>query len=193
MKFISNFILNNFKDDKYNYIFLIHINRNFNKKYNEKIYSLPDINPSINQIFIDNLNGNSAITIKDFLNESIKNVLQERENDLNLTNEFNKTLKNTLKNELNGKGSDEDEIKEYTEGLEDFMKEEDQIKNNIMETTYELIERNKDEDTNCNVLIDKIIGEGYVNRYTIDITSCLIEYIKEKIFNAYLKKVLTKD
>ena len=47
-KNISNFILNNFKnekDDHYIYIFIIHINRNFNGKKGEKIYALPDINP----------------------------------------------------------------------------------------------------------------------------------------------------
>ena len=62
IKFIINYILKNFKDDKYNYILIIHINRKFyikNKEKNrkdkkERIYSLPDINPKINQIFIDN-------------------------------------------------------------------------------------------------------------------------------------------
>jgi len=192
MKFISNFILNNFKDDKYNYIFIIHINRNFNTKNNERIYSLPDINPSINQIFIDNLNGNSNITIKDFLNGSIKDILQGKEDDLGLIEEFNKTLINTLKNELNYKGLDDDQIEEYINELKDFLNAEDEIKNKIIEIAYVLIEKNKDEDTNCNVLIDKIIGEGYVNKYTIDIASYLIEYIKENIFNTYIKKVLLK-
>ena len=56
LNFISNYILNNYKDDKYNYIIIIHINKNcYNKT--ERIYSLPDINPYINQIFIDDLNG----------------------------------------------------------------------------------------------------------------------------------------
>ena len=35
IKYISNFILNNFIDDNYNYIFIIHINRNFNT-YNNR-------------------------------------------------------------------------------------------------------------------------------------------------------------
>ena len=72
------------------------------------------------------------------------------------------------------------------------MNEEDEIKNKIIEIAYILIENNKDEDTNCNVLIEKIIGEGYVNKYTVDIASCLIEYIIENIFNTYIKKVLLK-
>ena len=199
LKFISNFILNNFKEDKYNYIFIIHINRNFNIKGNEKknkekmkIYSLPDISPSINQLFIDNLNGNSRITLKDFLNESIRNVLQGKEDDLNLIEEFNKTLINVLTNELNSKGLDDNEIEEYIKDLKDFMNEEDEIKKTIIETAYALMENNEDEDTNCSVIIEKIIGEGYVNKFTVDISSCVIEYIKENIFNNYIKKVLLK-
>ena len=54
------------------------------------------------------------------------------------------------------------------------------------------MENNEDEDTNCSVIIEKIIGEGYVNKFTVDISSCVIEYIKENIFNNYIKKVLLK-
>ena len=192
MKFISNFILNNFKDDKYNYIFIIHISRNFNIKNTERINSLPDINSSINQLFIDNLDGNNKITIKDFLNENIKDVLEEKADDLKLIDEFNKTITNTFINELNGKSLNDDEIEDYIEELKEFMNEEDDIIDKIKKTAYKLIEKNKNEDTSCNVLIDKIIGDGYVNKYTVDITSCLIEYIKGNIFNTYIKKVLLK-
>lgn len=131
MKFISNFILNNFEADKYNYIFIIHISRNFiirDIKENERIYSLPNINPSINQLFIDNLEGNSKITLKDFLNKNIKEVLQENEDELSLIEEFNKLLINTLKNELNSTTLKYYEIDEDTDELNDFMNEEDEIK-----------------------------------------------------------------
>ena len=53
IEFISNYILNHFKNDKYNYIFIIHIKRNFSFEREEKIHSLFDINSDINQIFID--------------------------------------------------------------------------------------------------------------------------------------------
>ena len=50
IKFISNFILNNYKDDnKYKYIFIVHIKRNFNRRIG-KIHSIHDINPDINQL-----------------------------------------------------------------------------------------------------------------------------------------------
>ncbi len=38
IKFISNFVLNNFISDDYKYVFIIHINRNFSKKKADKIY-----------------------------------------------------------------------------------------------------------------------------------------------------------
>jgi len=119
IKFISNFILNNFKDDDYNYIFIIHINRNFNKNsneslnINERLYSLPDINPSINQMFIDNLNGNNRIILKDLLTKDIKRILVEQQEEMKLKEEFDKTLINTLTKELNDKNYDNDIIDDY--------------------------------------------------------------------------------
>ena len=76
IKFISNFILNFLKEDNYNYIFIVHIKRNFNKKNKEMLYSLSDINPSINQLFINNLNGNNKILLKDLLFKDIKEILE---------------------------------------------------------------------------------------------------------------------
>ena len=107
---MSNFILNNFKDDKYHYIFIIHICRNFNKYYKEKIYTLPDINPTINQIFIDNLNRNNKIQLNDLISKNIKELLEEKKEELKLEEEFNKTLKNTLIKELIDKDLDDDTV-----------------------------------------------------------------------------------
>ena len=39
IKFISNFIINHFIDDKYKYICIIHIKRNFNINIKERLYS----------------------------------------------------------------------------------------------------------------------------------------------------------
>lgn len=58
IKYISNYIFNNFKDDDYNYIIIVHIDENLNNIKDERIYSLPNINLDINQIFIDSLNDN---------------------------------------------------------------------------------------------------------------------------------------
>ena len=213
IKFISNFILNNenYKKDNYHYIFIIHINRNFNNesddnvsigvnknqpknhnKKNEKIYSLPDINKSINQIFIDNLDGNNIIKLKDFLSEDIKKLLDEKKVELKLGEEFNKILVNTLTKELNNKGMEEEIINEYISELQQYLEEEVDIRDKIIQIAYNLIENNKNKETNCKDIIDKLYKSSFINKYTVDIASCLIEYIKDNIFSAYVKKVLQK-
>ena len=192
MKFISNFILNNFKDDKYNYIMVIHINRNFNKKNKEnkqRIYSILDINPDINQIFIDNLNGNNKMKLNDILKQDIKDILEEKKEDMKLDDEFNKTLTNYLTNELNKTSWDNNDINEYINEIKNYMKEEEPIKEKIFEATYKLIDNNKGDEANCRDIIDKLYSNNYISIFTIDIVSCLIDYIKDNLFNKYLKKV----
>ena len=190
IKFISNYILSNLLDDKYNYIIIMHINRNFNVHNNkEKIYSLPDIYPEINQLFIDNLNGNNKMKLNYFLTRDIKEILEEKRNDLNLDNEFIKTLKKYLKNNLNKKSFDENLIKDYINEIISYFDEEASTKEKIFEITFKLIDQNKDEETNCKDIIDEIYNNRYITIYTIDIVSCLIEYIIENIFNKYLEKI----
>ena len=52
VQFTTNFILNNFKEDIYNYILMLHID----SLNNNNIYSLHDINSDIYQLFINGLN-----------------------------------------------------------------------------------------------------------------------------------------
>ena len=189
IKFISNFILNNFKEDNYNYIFIVHIKRCFILEKEERLYSLPDINPSINQMFIDNLNGNNKITLKEILIKNIKEILKEKKEDMELNEEFNKTLKNILSKELNYKNYD-DIIDKYIYEIQSFMNEEETIKEKIIEVAYKLIDNNKNNEENCKEIIEKFYKNNYINKNTIDITSCLIEYIKDNNFNAYIKKIL---
>ena len=72
------------------------------------------------------------------------------------------------------------------------MNEEETIRDKIIEIAYKLIDNNKDKEANCKDIIDKLYNSNYINKYTVDISSCLIEYIKDNIFNAYIKKVLIK-
>ena len=191
MKFISNFILNSFKDDNYNYILIIHINRNFNEKNHERLYSLPDIEPSINQLFIDNLNGNNEIKLNELLTIDIKKILEDKKEQLKLKEEFDKTLINTLTKELNDRHTDDDIIYEYINDIHNYINEEDEIRDKIIETAYKLID-SKEEEVNCKDIIKKIYNNSYINKYTVDISSFLIDYIKENIFNSYINKVLLK-
>ena len=188
IKFITNFILNNYKKDIYNYIIIIHINRNFNKEIDEKICSLPDVNPDINQLFIDNLNGNNSIKLKYLLENNIKSILENNEYEFNLDNEFDKTLFIFIKKELNEKGFNHNDAMTYIHELKNYMNDEKLIKKKIIEAAYKLIEKSVEEE-NCKDIIRKIYSEHLINKYTIDIISFLINYIKEEIFDIYLKNI----
>ena len=192
IKFISNYILNNFKEDKYNYIFIIHINRSFkdnkNVFYYRKIYSLPDINPDVKQLFIDDLNGNNNLNLKYLLTNDVKTIFEEKKDDLKLNEEFYKIIINTFSKELNKKGFENEFINDYINDILDYMKDEEEIKEKIIESAYKLIE--KDEEMICKEIIGNLFRSNYINKYSIDIASCLIEYIKENIFNKYIKQLI---
>ena len=81
-------------------------------------------------------------------------------------------------------------INDYTNEIQNFIEEEESFKEKIIEITYKLIDINKEEEANCKDIIEEIYNNNYISIYTIDIVSCLIEYIKENIFNKYLRKVL---
>ena len=193
IKFITNLILYNLEEKeeeqkKYRYIIIVHINRNFSEK-GEMIYSLPDINPDINQLFIDNYEIGNKITLRDILSKDFKTLLEEKKEDLKLEEEFYKTLKNFLKNEINDKEKLEIDNKlEYIKGIIGYIKESESIKESIMDATYRLIDKNND-DENSDDIIDKIFKKKLINKFTVDIVSCIIDYIKEEIFSKYLKKI----
>ena len=209
IKFISNFILKNYENDNYHYIFIIHIKRNIiqkisgklsnddnkgkiNKKIiNEKIYSLPDINKNINQMFIDNLNGNNIINLKNLLNGDIIDLLEKNKEQLKLNEEFNKTLTNVLRSELFKKESYDNIIDDFLYELQQFLNIDD-IKKEIFNVIYNLIKKNNSNETNINDIIKKLFENGSIDKYTIDISSCIIKYIKDKIFNRYIKQILIK-
>jgi hypothetical protein len=206
MKFITNLIINDLNEkneENIHYIIIVHINRNFSEKKEkkdkkdkkekvDKIYSLPDINPDINQLFIDNLEINNNITLKDFLSKDLKTILEEKKEELNLEEEFYKTLKNFLKKEIdenNNLNIDKNNKTEYIKGIIGYIKDNKSIKEKIINATYKLIEENKD-DENLDEIIDKIFRNKLVNKFTVDIVTCIIDYIKEEIFNKYLIKIL---
>ena len=85
------------------------------------------------------------------------------------------------------KDFDEDNIKEYIEEIKNYMKEEPLIKDKIIVLAYKLIEDFKKNESDQG-LVEKIYKEKYVNQFTTDIISCLVEYIKEEIFIKNLKK-----
>lgn len=186
IEFLSNLIIENYKNDIYNYIIIIHINRNFDiNNNNEKIYSLPDINPDINQIFIDNLNGNNKTNLEDLFSKDMKTLLKEQKDEMDLDDEFDKTLVKFLKTELDKKNLN---YNGYIDEVQKYINEEKQINNKIIEITLKIIDNDKDKEK-CQDIIDTIYEKELIDNYTLDIASFLVEYIKENIFKKYLTHI----
>ena len=155
---------------------IIHVNRNFHKDKKERIYSLPYINSNINQIFIDNLNCNRTIDIKDLLSSDIKKFLEKQRNELKLDVEFDKTLKSFLNQELIDADFEDDLIDQYINDILKYMTEEKSIKDKINEIVFKFIDDDQDnEKINCKDIIDIIYTKKYIN-----------------IFNKYLRIILKK-
>ena len=202
IQFIISFINKNFKDDNYYYIFIIHIKRHFDQK-DEKIYSILDINPDINQLFIDNLNG-KEIKLGDLLKKKIKDILDENDKLMDLNNEFKKVLSKFVYKELfeKGKGNNLNNKNysitrdNYENKILNLMYEEDKedennnFKMKIIKKTKDLIDKDKQDEGDCKNIIDKIFKENYVSKNTLDIISCIFEYIKEKVYYKYLNHIL---
>ena len=195
IKYICNYILNNFNDD-YKYIIIIHIIRNFNKEKNNKsskekkiIDCLPDINPNINQIFIDNLNGKNNISLKSLLDENesnMGNIMNSLKDELKLDEEFNKVLSIFLKEELEKKGYDEEDKYKYIQEIKKYMNYETEIKEKIIEIAYKINDNFGIEDDSSDI-IDIIHKKKLINKFTVDIVKCLTDYIKEEVFIKNLK------
>jgi hypothetical protein len=84
IQFVSDFIMNYCEKDGYNYIFLIHIKRSFigDKDNTDRIYTIPNVNKDINQIFIDNLIPSLNITLTDLLTKKMKELLMMNNNKI---------------------------------------------------------------------------------------------------------------
>ena len=94
-----------------------------------------------------------------------------------------------MKNEIDDKGKLEIINKvEYIKGIISYIKENESIKESIMNVTYRLIDKNN-EDEKCDDIIDTVFKKKLINKFTVDIVSCIIDYIKEEIFSKYLKKI----
>ena len=198
IKYICNYILNNFNDD-YKYIIIIHIIRNFNKEKNNNtqkekqekqiIDCLPDINPNINQIFIDNLNGKNNISLKSLLDEnesSMANIMDSLKDELKLDDEFDKVLSIFLKDELEKKLYDDENKQKYLQDIIKYMNNEKEIKQKIIEIAYQLNDNFGEEDKSIDI-IDIIHKKKLINKFTVDIVTCLTDYIKEEVFIKNLK------
>ena len=193
IQFISNLIIKNLNNDNYKYILIIHVKRNFNPDISKSIYSVPDIDPIINQIFLDNLNSKN-INLLELLEKTISDIMDDHEL-IDLNKEFKRTLTSFVYSELierstitnnpeseSGGGLLNEE--NYIDEIINYMDKEEEFKNKIINKTKELIKDDKVAEVKCKSLLDKIFKN--INKNSIDIISCLLDYIKEKIFSEYL-------
>jgi hypothetical protein len=196
IQFVSDYIMNYYNKDNYNYIFIVHIKRMFfndNQSY-QRIYSIPNINEEINQIFIDNLNGPSNITLKDLLMQNIKGlILSNNKNLIDEEMEFKNSLSNFVYNQRNER--DKIDIlnnpigEDYLLKLRRYMENNKEFRKTLIKKAKELIDEDEISKGNSAGLIYKMNKEKPINKNTIDIVSHLLIYIREKIFNENLFKV----
>ena len=196
IQFVSDIIMNYYKNDGYKYIFLVHIRRRFikDKENYNRIYTIPNINEDINQIFIDNLNGPSNITLKDLLTKKMKDLMTSNNKIIDEEVEFNNSLSDFVHKQINEKNKIDifkNPIKEdYLLKLKTFMEKNEYIKKELINKAKELIDENKISKGGISGSIDTILKTKPINKNTIDLVSHLLDYIREKIFNENLIKVL---
>ena len=74
--------------------------------------------------------------------------------------------------------------------MQKYMDDDTEFKENIINKAKALIGLNKEAEGNCQSLIDKIFMNNYIGKNSIDIISCLLDYIKDQIFSKYLRHIL---
>ena len=179
-----------------------------NKSGKKKFYLIPDINSDIKRLFIDNLRG-PYISLKGLLTKNIKDIMFSTDTYMNLEKEFKNTLLNFVYREINEKAKNINLSNlfyvNYSENLnEEYYSDEIvkcvgndfEFKNDLIEKAKQLIDIDNEAQQDAKSLIDKIFKDNHINKNTIDIVSCFLDYIKENIFKKYLMyifKVLDRN
>ena len=195
IQFITDFINNYYRVDEYNYIFIIHIKRNFYKEYErESLYSIPNIYKNINQLFIDNLQG-PDISLKDLINKNVKDVI-----DLypNMDKIFKDVLVKLIGKDINENKDDEiNDIKISSNSKEnksideilDYFRNDNEFKCDLIKKVKALIDLDKDANNDFGNLVDKMFKSNYINKNSIDIISSILDFIRENIIEKYFWKI----
>ena len=198
IQFVRNFIDKYYREgkyEKYKFIFIVHIERNFSL-INKEVYSIIDINEDVNQLFIDNLNA-PDINLKDIMERDIINIIENQFFDLN--KEFNRVLTKFIYKEINMENDDNNCLNldknnykdggKYISEIKKYMNEETDFKNDIILKAIKLINNDEGVNENCKLLIDKLLQMNHICKNSLDIISCILDYIKEEIFNKYLEYI----
>jgi len=132
---------------------------------------------------------------KDLLEKTIKEILDDNDELMNLDKEFKRALTNFVyrefieKNKKRNVGNlrnknnllNEDN---YNEEIIKYMEEDSDFKKKIIDKAKNMIDINNEARGDCKSLVDKIMKN--MGKNSLDIISCLLDYIKEQIFNKYL-------
>ena len=179
LNFVIPFLKNNYGEDRIKFVIIIHLKRNFILNKNERIYSVLDIYPYVDQFFIDNLNGRK-ILLKDLLTKSVKEIINI-DGVLDFDKEFEKIINKFINNNINSFSNLSTEIDsdEYSQKLINYFKN-DNILEEIKKKTNSFIEKYNDD------FIENIYKDNFINKNSIDMVSIIIDYIKDKIYSEYI-------
>ena len=194
INFIITTLKNNYKDEKIIFIFIVHIKRIMDKKRKEKIYSFPDIDEEVDQIFIDNLNG-LPISLESIENEGIRKVLEDKAL-VNKNNEFFKALKAYY----NGYTDILCFIKNYLTKIINYFNDNDEfieiILSEALSLLYKDIKDNKDENKEIfKEIKNEIFDNSYITHNSVDIVSSIINdvIIGKRLRNAIMMVIDTLE
>ena len=77
--------------------------------------------------------------------------------------------------------------------IEKYMDKGKDFKNEIIKKAKKLINNDDEVKRNGKYLIDKLIKMNYINENSIDLISCVLDYIKEVIFSKYFENIFKED
>ena len=194
INFIISTLKNNYPDEEIIFIFIVHIKRIIDKNKKEKVYSVLDIDDTVDQIFIDNLNGLN-ISLDDIAKIGIKKII-DNPIFFDKYNEFNmaiKTYYSTYTDKLTFISNYWPKVKNYFEENKDFI-------DIILEKSFSLIFKeninNETDETKKNQKIfeeikKEIFENSYITSNTIDIVELIVKkVIIEKKIKGTIIKVL---
>ena len=196
INFIINTLKNNFQDEKLKFIFIVHIERIMDTRKKEKLYSIPNVDENVDQIFIDNLNG-LDISLDLIAKIGILNIIKDKEL-VDLYNEFNRTFK-AYYNKYYDKYDKLNFIENYMPKMITYLAKNKRFIDIIISKSFDLIIKNKknsskDEIENLvsfNEMVKEIFDNSYITHNTIDIVSLIInDVIIDKKLREAMKKVI---
>ena len=195
INFIISTLENNYPKEEIKFIFIVHIKRNMDKSKKDEIYSIPDVNEKVDQIFIDNLNGINKVSLNSISKDGIKNIL----NNVDLVNKKNEFFK-ALKIYYNGYINELNFVENYLYKLNKYFEEHEDLVDIIVSKASDLIcktsknktKNEKKENIDAfNKIKKEIFYNSYITHNTVDIVSLIInDVIIEKRLRGKIMEIL---